>query len=382
MAADMETLGHASNSFIKTLENVIATSDGAGTGSALNALRASIAHIQESLREASQKFRTASQILTRLAYALEECERDATREAQAFNSMPLAIPHAQSTFRATSSGIPEMRAMAARNVAASELNSLAKSAPWLPPEQTFVEALLQSASNTMANTASALKDEVAGLFAAGKFLLWDGTTQALVDQQQAVDAWQSVLAGIAGAASHPDEIVKDILNVELLQRDPAAWASVGLLAALGTKGLGRLAHTASHDGELGTSPLKHHSKTAVGIDRGDGRDSRGRYAGSSVNQGVLNERQALDDLAAGTGLPIIRTQVLAHRDGFDHGRKYDGLILNDDGTYSGIEVKSGSASKTAEQRQFDDGVTPTHPATAKMPDGRVIKIVQVFNLPG
>lgn len=54
-------------------------------------------------------------------------------------------------------------------------------------------------------------------------------------------------------------------------------------------------------------------------------------------------------------------------------RYYDGLVRNADGTYTGIEVKSGSASLSAGQRSFDSAVNGGTVAYATL-DGQLIEI--------
>ena len=74
---------------------------------------------------------------------------------------------------------------------------------------------------------------------------------------------------------------------------------------------------------------------------------------------------------------MITYQRKAHVDGCDHGRYYDGLAQRDDGTWVGIEVKSGSGSYSPEQKIFDNLVSPSNPARVRLDDGRVIEIVKV-----
>lgn len=68
---------------------------------------------------------------------------------------------------------------------------------------------------------------------------------------------------------------------------------------------------------------------------------------------------------------------IARVDGVEQGRFYDRIVQLDDGTWVGLEVKSGSASKTAAQKAFDAAVSPTTPARVALPDGRTIDITDV-----
>ncbi|MEK6345746.1 MAG: hypothetical protein V4737_18200 [Curtobacterium sp.] len=64
-------------------------------------------------------------------------------------------------------------------------------------------------------------------------------------------------------------------------------------------------------------------------------------------------------------------------DGVPNGRVYDGLAEKPDGTYVGVEIKSGTATRNAEQRAFDNAVSPENPATATL-NGKTIKITEVI----
>ncbi|WP_371164093.1 hypothetical protein ABYF32_08440 [Buchananella felis] len=69
---------------------------------------------------------------------------------------------------------------------------------------------------------------------------------------------------------------------------------------------------------------------------------------------------------------------LARVDGSPNGRYYDRIVQLDDGTWVGLEVKSGSARKTPQQERFDSLVTPDNPARVTLKDGRQIDIIGVF----
>ncbi|MBO0981415.1 hypothetical protein [Microbacterium sp. SD291] len=124
-----------------------------------------------------------------------------------------------------------------------------------------------------------------------------------------------------------------------------------------------------------------------GVDRGDGRDDYGHFVGSENRPWVDKEQLGLDQVADREGVDIIRTQVRATIDGHrrdgtdaDQGRFYDGLFKNADGTYTGIEVKSGDATRDPGQRSFDGTVSRERPATATLPppDSKTIEIVEVI----
>ena len=112
-----------------------------------------------------------------------------------------------------------------------------------------------------------------------------------------------------------------------------------------------------------------------GVDRGDGRDSGGRFTNGNSGVGKEAEARGLDTYEAQTGRSVVRQQVRATSPGGGQ-RYYDGLAEKPDGTYEGIEVKSGSAYCDARQREFDDAVNSGGPATANL-NGRTIQITSV-----
>lgn len=121
-----------------------------------------------------------------------------------------------------------------------------------------------------------------------------------------------------------------------------------------------------------------------GVDRGDGRDDYGHFVGSESRPWVDKEGQGLDLVELDQGAPVVRQQVNASIDGLERPgsgspqiRRYDGLFRNPDGTWTGVEVKSGSATRNPAQHLFDSTVSRDTPAIAKL-DGAEIRIVQVI----
>jgi hypothetical protein len=108
-------------------------------------------------------------------------------------------------------------------------------------------------------------------------------------------------------------------------------------------------------------------------DRRTGRDSRGRYTDGNSGSGKVEEDEGLRIYEGDTGRSVDRSQVRARIDNKSGYRYYDGLSLNDDGTYEGIEVKSGSANRTPSQRAFDNTVDSGTSARARL-GGRDITI--------
>jgi hypothetical protein len=118
---------------------------------------------------------------------------------------------------------------------------------------------------------------------------------------------------------------------------------------------------------------------ARGVDRGDGRDEEGKFAsGNSGHIAADKEAQGLQNYEERTGRPVVSDKVGAKLPDGTGPRFYDGLSENPDGTYTGVEVKSGSAAAKygGSQRAFDDAVSSGQPAIAKL-NGRTIKITSV-----
>ncbi|MGL6234053.1 MAG: hypothetical protein ACRC20_01780 [Segniliparus sp.] len=78
---------------------------------------------------------------------------------------------------------------------------------------------------------------------------------------------------------------------------------------------------------------------------------------------------------------VTREQRLARVNGADNGRYYDGLARKPDGTYKGIEIKSGTGSRDPQQRAFDSKVSPENPAYVTITNERgeveTVKITDV-----
>jgi hypothetical protein len=105
---------------------------------------------------------------------------------------------------------------------------------------------------------------------------------------------------------------------------------------------------------------------------------RGKLTGAG---GYGADAQAAELAAYGrqNDVTVIDTQVRATLpDGSQ--RYYDGLVKEADGTYLGLEVKSGNASVTKSQRRFDNQVLAGTPATATLNGQRItITVVEYLH---
>jgi uncharacterized protein YukE len=142
------------------------------------------------------------------------------------------------------------------------------------------------------------------------------------------------------------------------------------IAAIGTG----VAGTAYFGDDLAKDLSTHQASAAEkGADRGDGRDYLGHFTKEGGPYGATAEERGLVQYEDDTGRLVFRDRVRATLpDGST--RYYDGLSPNPDGTFVGVEVKSGAGGRDAAQRIFDAQVDQGTPATARL-NGVVIKIV-------
>ncbi|WP_447589659.1 hypothetical protein [Microbacterium lacticum] len=153
-------------------------------------------------------------------------------------------------------------------------------------------------------------------------------------------------------------------------------ATRGVTAATrGGKAADRVAET--------TASLSREQKQLLrGVDRGDGRDEFGHFATKHESRPWADkEAQGLRDYERHTGVKPRDDQIHVKQDGSDQVRKYDGLAEKPDRTFDGVEIKSGSASKTynnpnSAQRSFDEKVSYENPARGVL-DGRPIEVTSV-----
>ncbi|TIC86715.1 hypothetical protein E8D34_10725 [Nocardioides sp. GY 10113] len=111
----------------------------------------------------------------------------------------------------------------------------------------------------------------------------------------------------------------------------------------------------------------------------NGRNEKGQIVSGTLSRAVSAEAEerGLKAYEAETGAILDRRQVLSRIDGVENGRFYDGLARKPGGDYEGVEVKSGGATRSANQTAFDQLVSPENPALATLPDGKVIEITSV-----
>jgi RHS repeat-associated protein len=95
-----------------------------------------------------------------------------------------------------------------------------------------------------------------------------------------------------------------------------------------------------------------------------GRDALGRFlpkSGGEIVPGSAAEQAVWDAVKQKPGWSVIEGRVSV-RNADGQLRIYDGAAVSPRGRIIGLEVKSGSATKTASQRNFDSGVSTYNPA--------------------
>jgi hypothetical protein len=122
-------------------------------------------------------------------------------------------------------------------------------------------------------------------------------------------------------------------------------------------------------------------KPGQGVDTGTGRDRYGYFISKqpgSNQPGKNAEQEGIDDYKDANPNAWVTDEqrkatlqsppaVVPIRGGktepFKNDRRYDAIAKHPNGEYTGVEVKSGSASRTANQRVFDQAVGPNNPAS-------------------
>lgn len=184
-----------------------------------------------------------------------------------------------------------------------------------------------------------------------------------------------VLGGLsllyAGVGGEVGGVALDATGVGAVAGVPINIASAGAIAAgAGIASAGTIQLATEAAGNSRVQPFNRWSE----------RDSLGRFAeknGGSRGDSYHKEQKALDELEEELGVTIERTQVRSTVEGADHYRLFDGLYRNSDGTYTAIEVKTASATKTPNQRVFDDLISRDNPGSARI-NGEQVKIVKVI----
>lgn len=159
---------------------------------------------------------------------------------------------------------------------------------------------------------------------------------------------------------------------------PGGAAVYGGIALAGAGGALTAAGASKLAGEAAGSAGVMLMEKTHGVDRGDGRDDYGQFAeGQSTKPWVDKEKQGLDEVEVDVGEEMIRTKARSSVEGAPQQRYFDGYYKNADGSYTAVEVKSGSAldrylSNEGNQKAFDDAISAENPAHVTLNGEKVL----------
>lgn len=383
--------------------------DDAWSGAAADAFREKYAGIPTKWSDASKHLGSAANALDTFADYLEWAQAQAADAIALWDQADAATAAAKKQHAAD---------VAAARTAFARAYQLPSSASAYSPEIPFVdpgEALRAQAravlSDARGQLGAAAERSTAALNAAADaapaepdFWAVAGQAIGLAWDFQALQAQNTFAVGVNSTASffnalvqHPDMLWEilggiglialgtggeagglalDATGVGALGGVPLNIAAAGAIGAGATAvGHGIFRAVAAASGDSAVNPVQKRE----GIDRGDGRDDLGQYASGNGGDRTAAQKEAagLDKVAKDNNVEVIRTKALARVEGSTNGRFYDGLIENADGTYTGVEIKSGSIRYPKLQQEFDNRVINGTPAEAIL-NGKRIKIVDVI----
>jgi hypothetical protein len=172
----------------------------------------------------------------------------------------------------------------------------------------------------------------------------------------------ALMAG--GAGIEVPGVVLDATGVGAFVGVPVNVAGAAMMAGGATMaGAGALDLSHAAEQQPVTVFHAHTGRPGEGIDRGDGRDPYGHITGrGGGGYGRQREAEGIEKYKqANEGRWVTTEQRKATVEGAPNGRFYDGLAKKPDGTYEGIEVKSGTAGLTKPQESFDGKVGYNNP---------------------
>jgi hypothetical protein len=205
------------------------------------------------------------------------------------------------------------------------------------------------------------------------------------------DETLELLGGIAtmmgGAAMEGGGIALDFTGIGAIGGVPLNISGAAVMAAgaaTATAGAGQLATHALTDDAKTPYDTDHAARARERNEPNEnhpGRNKAGEYQSKDNDKARVDSAQKEAEgikqySKQNGGVHVDTDKVLAKQPGVEKGRFYDGLVKKPDGTYEGIEVKSGS-SKDAAQERFDAGVSYDDPAYATLRNGDRIKITSV-----
>ncbi|MDO5080691.1 hypothetical protein, partial [Buchananella hordeovulneris] len=236
--------------------------------------------------------------------------------------------------------------------------------------------------------------------------VWDSPGSTLLEVGKGAVSWDEfkdhsgraagglVPDAVAAAATGGGAGVSRAVLRRLARGGDELAAVAGAVERLTPEEIAKLPRT--DKGLIDSKHLPSEIKEALrGVDRGDKRDIFGKYvqkndqAQRTVDteaRGFTEFLQVLED----DGVRVVekvedKLRATVSREGMppevakDIGkwRYFDRIVQLEDGTWVGVEIKSGEARRSLAQRTFDAYVSPEHPARVKLRDGRVIEVTKV-----
>lgn len=126
-----------------------------------------------------------------------------------------------------------------------------------------------------------------------------------------------------------------------------------------------------------SGPDQNTIKRNLPSEENPGRNQLGEcISGECRAASKLKEEQGINLYEKKNGLTCLRDQVKSTITGLANSRLFDALCRKPDGTFVGLEVKSGQAKRSLAQSAFDERVTDGNPAMAIL-DGQEIRITSV-----
>lgn len=326
-------------------------------------------------KRVADSYRSGAATIDSYAEVLETSQREAERAIVLYESgMRLHAAAVKRAERAAASGAGGTGSAAAAQITAA-MSGTAGSADMLEAEQMMSAAVRSSAiaASTAEGQLTRSAEVWKGIVAATLALSW-------VQLEQGAQ----VLASLGDHLSESLWMIADGMGM-FVGLGAGAAGGGALLATFG--GGSRAAGTAGSavggiapGSAAGITSWQDHRWEARGPDRGDGRFHDGTYTRGDVAyyDAKKLEQEALDQVEIEFGVPVERKQVTVHVIGeLQNGRRYDGLILKPDGTYTGVEIKTGDAVGPRTQRHFDSLVSYENPAIGTL-NGKEIRITDVY----
>lgn len=216
-----------------------------GENVATSGLKGALEHEVSQLRVAGEKYRKAQEILNSLAACLDDIEPDARR---AYNE-PCKEPGLfDFLFKGKTYPDYQQDAQAAITRAAAQIEALAQQPAYLNRGPTtwdaivgFAQAFVEEGQQTAKDIGESVGENVAGMFQAVKFLMYDANPATVVFRRdELVETWQNTVddaVTVLGAMKEsPGQFWNGVWEAtydkELLDKNPAAWFAVTAGSAL------------------------------------------------------------------------------------------------------------------------------------------------------